>query len=778
MKRKKKKTVIFMQELKPEGNQNKYNRIIWIVFLTALLAGGILSGVRATWGSLAPTGIMVAVTAAVGILCGIVSEVVRDRVRYHGLCMLIPWPFLLVFAGIHGGWSGAKAWINVLIGRWNMLNSGGAALFSVNTGEKEILIFNVILTLLIVEVTWILVSGHHVITANFFCLFWLFLQLLCAVAEPVALGVLFAGLGGLWLTDRSLQATRREIIWTIIILAIICLPGKLVSVSELEGVSDFRENVETKIHEARYGKDTLPEGNLYRASELQQDEREMLKLETEQQKTLYLRGYVGAEYVDGFWDPLPDSAYGGKNAGMLEWLKKKGFDPLTQVADYYKYSESENKPEKNRLDISVSGASRYYVYNPSSLQIVRKGKFYEKKDSRLCSRGVFGASEYAMDELSGSRPAELTITDSWVSSPKTDDQKKYLEAEAVYRTFVYDNYRSVDSGTAELIREMFWKDYESESDGIYSAICQIREVLKETTEYTETPEDTPINEDPVKYFLTESKSGNSMLYASVAVDALRVHGIPARYVEGYYIPASQIEKNIGKALSVTGKETHAWAEVYFDGIGWLPLDVSPGYYYDAVALQKMVSTPDVVQKNAVLEDNSSGAEQVTGLDGEKSNSIKDKIPPVVYNVAELCLGIVAVMLIVLVLMITAAELMRIICLGLDEKQKKNSSQKERVLRAEKKIYGYLKIMGIDARLGWNTEETDQFLTENFALLEAGEYTRICRLIEKVIYGDIELESYEERTINSFLEKLLNDKKKVNVKTWFRRRYVYVWKNRR
>lgn len=778
MKRKKKKTVIFMQELKPEGNQNKYNRIIWIVFLTALLAGGILSGVRATWGSLAPTGIMVAVTAAVGILCGIVSEVVRDRVRYHGLCMLIPWPFLLVFAGIHGGWSGAKAWINVLIGRWNMLNSGGAALFSVNTGEKEILIFNVILTLLIVEVTWILVSGHHVITANFFCLFWLFLQLLCAVAEPVALGVLFAGLGGLWLTDRSLQATRREIIWTIIILAIICLPGKLVSVSELEGVSDFRENVETKIHEARYGKDTLPEGNLYRASELQQDEREMLKLETEQQKTLYLRGYVGAEYVDGFWDPLPDSAYGGKNAGMLEWLKKKGFDPLTQVADYYKYSESENKPEKNRLDISVSGASRYYVYNPSSLQIVRKGKFYEKKDSRLCSRGVFGASEYAMDELSGSRPAELTITDSWVSSPKTDDQKKYLEAEAVYRTFVYDNYRSVDSGTAELIREMFWKDYESESDGIYSAICQIREVLKETTEYTETPEDTPINEDPVKYFLTESKSGNSMLYASVAVDALRVHGIPARYVEGYYIPASQIEKNIGKALSVTGKETHAWAEVYFDGIGWLPLDVSPGYYYDAVALQKMVSTPDVVQKNAVLKDNSSGAEQVTGLDGEKSNSIKDKIPPVVYNVAELCLGIVAVMLIVLVLMITAAELMRIICLGLDEKQKKNSSQKERVLRAEKKIYGYLKIMGIDARLGWNTEETDQFLTENFALLEAGEYTRICRLIEKVIYGDIELESYEERTINSFLEKLLNDKKKVNVKTWFRRRYVYVWKNRR
>lgn len=212
-----------------------------------------------------------------------------------------------------------------------------------------------------------------------------------------------------------------------------------------------------------------------------------------------------------------------------------------QVADYYRYSENENKPEKNRLDISVTGASRYYVYSPASLEIVRNGRLYDKKDSRLYSRSLFGASKYAMDELSGSRPAELTVADSWVSNPQTDDQKNYLEAEVVYRVFVYDNYRSVDSENTELMQEMFWKDYESDSDGIYSAICQVRKVLKETTEYTETPDNTPVDEEPVKYFLTESKSGNSMLYASGAVEALRVHGIPARYVEGYYIPASQNE---------------------------------------------------------------------------------------------------------------------------------------------------------------------------------------------------------------------------------------------
>lgn len=49
---------------------------------------------------------------------------------------------------------------------------------------------------------------------------------------------------------------------------------------------------------------------------------------------------------------------------------------------------------------------------------------------------------------------------------------------------------------------------------------------------------------------------------------------------------------------------------------------------------------------------------------------------------------------------------------------KNGLQKERVLRAEKKIYSYLNLMGIETCLGWNTEETDQILAEKFVLLEA------------------------------------------------------------
>ncbi len=45
-------------------------------------------------------------------------------------------------------------------------------------------------------------------------------------------------------------------------------------------------------------------------------------------------------------------------------------------------------------------------------------------------------------------------------------------------------------------------------------------------------------------------------------------------------------------------------------------------------------------------------------------------------------------------------------------------------------------------------------------------------------SEIELEPYEERTLQNFLEKLLSDTWKMGWKIWLKRRYIYIWKNRR
>lgn len=75
-----------------------------------------------------------------------------------------------------------------------------------------------------------------------------------------------------------------------------------------------------------------------------------------------------------------------------------------------------------------------------------------------------------------------------------------------------------------------------------------------------------------------------MLYASAAVEAFRAHGIPARYVEGYYLGASKIQDSKNGEVSITGENAHAWVEVYFDGVGWKAVDVTPGYYYNVATL--------------------------------------------------------------------------------------------------------------------------------------------------------------------------------------------------
>ena len=59
-----------------------------------------------------------------------------------------------------------------------------------------------------------------------------------------------------------------------------------------------------------------------------------------------------------------------------------------------------------------------------------------------------------------------------------------------------------------------------------------------------------------------------MLYASATVEAFRAHGIPARYVEGYYLGASKIQDSKNGEVSITGENAHAWVQRKADCRFW------------------------------------------------------------------------------------------------------------------------------------------------------------------------------------------------------------------
>lgn len=100
------------------------------------------------------------------------------------------------------------------------------------------------------------------------------------------------------------------------------------------------------------------------------------------------------------------------------------------------------------------------------------------------------------------------------------------------------------------------------------------ELLLTSMHYTTTPGEIPENADFLEFFLLEKKEGYCSYFATAFVLLARAEGIPARYVQGFCVPAASTEKT---GISVTSNMAHAWPEAYIDGVGWIPFEPTPDY---------------------------------------------------------------------------------------------------------------------------------------------------------------------------------------------------------
>lgn len=708
--------------------------------------------------------LFMAAAALSGVVC---CELAWNYVKRESMAWMItavPWAAVLILTGFHGYISGMKGWMNGILYRFNTLQDKAVPLFAGTMTVQDEEAFGLLAALLIGQLIWWLVSEGHVVAVWLGSVAGILLMLLGGTFSTLPCALLISGILGMCMAGKRMELAGPAHVWIVLITVCTVTAALLVPVGDLASMADARRLAGERVREVRYGAEELPEGNLSEAAAFGRGTDDMLRVSAVQKKALYLKAYVGNTYQNGSWETMPESAYGGDNAGMLKWLAGKGFDPLMQSAAYNRLSNAAGL-EENQVQIDVQGASRYYFYAPETLSGITDGKGKEQKDETIRTAGIFGEKNYSFTELSGSRPAELTVAEEWLKNPVTEEQKAYCEAEAVYRQFVYDHYTAVDETLYQTIEDIFWNDYDEKGDGIYRALIQIRTKLQEEYWYTDAPI-AGTGADPLNDFLLDTHSGNAMLYASAAVEAFRVHGIPARYVEGYYVPAEAFDDSEDGTVLLSGKDMHAWAEVYFDGIGWLPVDVTPGYYYDVTSLQKLVSTPDQVQKNAALKDNSFGGNPVSNLEGttEEKKTGEGTVQMEWRETGTILLGILAFLLICGTVLLSGFELAEIIYKRKLLKILENGSAEERIAVLEEEIYLVLEKLGIEVRLGWNTKETDDSLRTRFCGIEAGSYTRVCGLLEKLRYGGDVLEPHEERVVKSFLEKLLSETVRCDFKT--------------
>ena len=104
--------------------------------------------------------------------------------------------------------------------------------------------------------------------------------------------------------------------------------------------------------------------------------------------------------------------------------------------------------------------------------------------------------------------------------------------------------------------------------------------------------------DYVGEFLFDTKSGNDVHFASAAVLLLRAAGIPARYAEGYLTLAGG---SMGE-VSIRQKDEHAWAEIYLEGLGWIPVEAVPGKDTVPAAAEEENDGPDSFLRELTLRD--------------------------------------------------------------------------------------------------------------------------------------------------------------------------------
>ncbi|NCB91536.1 MAG: transglutaminase domain-containing protein [Clostridia bacterium] len=557
-----------------------------------------------------------------------------------------------------------------------------------------------------------------------------------------------------WLTSASIQTKLGKLMIAVTpgLAAMVCFGIAFYGYTGNHVVEDLKEELKSGVEKLRYGEDTLPAGNMTQAYNMTgSEDEETLRITVDKANEMYLRGFVGGDFDGDKWKELSYEDYTNEELSMCRWLEDQGFVSGFQYRNYLAYTGEAQNDETSHVTVENVGADRRYVYLPYEVDQVQSGQASSNRDYQMKSKGFLGARSYSFDEYSVIQPAETLVQnelDHTIQGAEEYDQK-----EKIYLTYVYDNYLNITDEQKEKIQQLFFSEGDWSNASLYQVTEQIRIILQQLTTYTDTPEKFNGGADFLSWFLEDKKTGNSAYYATVGVMAYRAAGIPARYVEGYHLSASDTEgyEDAGQAeISLSQANAHSWTEVYMDGIGWLPVEIVPGFYFAEYTTQQVVGSPET-SVNIV---NQTDEEQLEGSTADSLDPIEDekKDEPSVPEKIIRILGIVMLILITLWLLQFVIILRyRIVNLQYEKKLERAGSGEASRIRYHH-VNRVLKEAGIGAKEDYPYDNIPMIL-EKYPKMEEFECTRFIQLLQKVVFGQQELSKAEYTTILVYDQKI-------------------------
>lgn len=342
---------------------------------------------------------------------------------------------------------------------------------------------------------------------------------------------------------------------------------------------------------------------------------------------LYLRGYYGAEYQRGSWST------GKKDFDRA--CRRYGIDGgeaavlLAGLCGTDQASGSVSKVQYELEYTGLRGREAYLPYgaDPESIRDCCRisGDYLAEKARGLKSLTFEG---YA----SGS----MILSDMGAWNP--DVQNFY----SWYNEYVTEHYLTVPEGLRELT--------EAVNSIAQSDACRIaREGLKgedvagrnlarlllgnlvaqelqSRTRYNIDPGSLPQGVDPVEYFLGENRQGYCMHFATAGALLLRQLGVPARFASGYVVTPDQFRRALtGYRASVRDDASHAWVEIWLEEVGWVPVEMTPGYGETGTSLtaqgqQETVLPPETQQQHEADDRGEAQQEPPESMDGQEADA--------------------------------------------------------------------------------------------------------------------------------------------------------------
>ena len=389
------------------------------------------------------------------------------------------------------------------------------------------------------------------------------LTALCVAAAFVQPSIILLAAAAIALLMLTWQKNKSAVSVASFLLVGVIVAGMAAISLQTGTMQALSQNAKDTLHHWRYEKaeEVLPEGDLSEPVVNTESTDTILSVTADAAQTLYLRGFVGDSYENGVWSAL-DAQTAAEEKDLFYWLHQSGFYPQSQLATAARLMGNYQSGSVSMQNLS--GCS-LYRYEPCTILPERAGLTKNRiQPSAVETNGLRGERGYSYEVVSDAQTILPELLD-FLQNDTSDGVKSYLQMESAYREFVYSYALTVPAEFRAQLGAVL--DQCCESYGPADSLTK-EQAQTATLAFLELCFD---GSDTIALPLADTADGTTYQYATVAALALRYYGIPARYVEGYTVKAAENEP-----VNVDASAAGAWVEVYQDGVGWLPLALTPG----------------------------------------------------------------------------------------------------------------------------------------------------------------------------------------------------------